>query len=250
MREVTDSALQQLYSACRRRSYFPGEIPNENSGSVTTTDILKGLGLLKPDFDEFELPEVIASTLPVHDGAEWALRPLHALQPRSLEEFKEDESLASSRSVFSSPPGSDEQAPTTHSHVSASEPATPTDEIDMKQQFLAYMPPSHQPLLQGKKRQSTEHHGQRESYFQQAEDGVEPQHIDLDAFLDMSLCTVPTEISSSLSDNYPSLHHSMPLMTTPHFAQVQPSSLRQISCTTAIYHLGLAPLPLLQSLAT
>jgi hypothetical protein len=93
----------------------------------------------------------------------------------------------------------------------------------MKQQFLAYLPPSHRPLLQGKKRKSAEHYEQRPSYFQQAEDGVEPQHMDLDAFLDMSLCTVPTEISSSLGGNYPSLQHSVPLMTTPHFAQVQPS---------------------------
>jgi hypothetical protein len=125
MREVTDSALQQLYWACRRRSGFPGEIPNETSGSVTTANILKGLGLLKPDFDEFELPKEIASTLPVHGGAERTLRPLHAVQPRSHEEFKEDESVASSLSVFSSPRGSDEEAPTTHSHASASEPATP-----------------------------------------------------------------------------------------------------------------------------
>lgn len=50
MLELTDEALQRLYWACRRQEDFPGVLPNELRGIVTTNDILAGLGLAGPDF--------------------------------------------------------------------------------------------------------------------------------------------------------------------------------------------------------
>lgn len=43
-----DEALQKLYWACREGSGFPGAIPDESSGRVSTEEILRGLGLSPP----------------------------------------------------------------------------------------------------------------------------------------------------------------------------------------------------------
>ncbi|KAK5468043.1 hypothetical protein LTS15_001016 [Exophiala xenobiotica] len=43
-----DEALQRLYWACRQGRGFPGVIPNESSGRVSTDAILRGLGLDPP----------------------------------------------------------------------------------------------------------------------------------------------------------------------------------------------------------
>lgn len=40
-----DEALQRLYWACRTNSDFPGKVPDESTGVVTTEAILKGLDL-------------------------------------------------------------------------------------------------------------------------------------------------------------------------------------------------------------
>ena len=47
-REVMDQAVQTLYWACRQNRGFPGTIPDESSGSVSTDAILRGLGLTPP----------------------------------------------------------------------------------------------------------------------------------------------------------------------------------------------------------
>lgn len=49
MQQVMDEALQQLYWACRRKFGFPGEIPDESTGVITTDAILKGLGFMVPN---------------------------------------------------------------------------------------------------------------------------------------------------------------------------------------------------------
>ncbi|KIW36275.1 hypothetical protein, variant [Exophiala oligosperma] len=48
MQGVMDVALQQLYWACRQKSGFPGKLPDESTGAVTTDAILEGLGLVRP----------------------------------------------------------------------------------------------------------------------------------------------------------------------------------------------------------
>lgn len=54
MRDVTDEALQRLYWACRRHEDFPGPLPDESRGNVTTYDILVGLGLVRQDLREWD----------------------------------------------------------------------------------------------------------------------------------------------------------------------------------------------------
>jgi len=46
MREVTEEALRRLYWASRRRTGFPGTVPDESEGAVTIEGILQGLGLV------------------------------------------------------------------------------------------------------------------------------------------------------------------------------------------------------------
>lgn len=53
---MTAEAIQRLYWACRRRQGFPGDPPDESTGEVTTTAILKGLGLGEPQVEESASP--------------------------------------------------------------------------------------------------------------------------------------------------------------------------------------------------
>jgi len=56
MREMMDEALQRLYWACRTTSGFPGSIPDDSTGVVTTEAILKGLGLMSTTLEEPSRP--------------------------------------------------------------------------------------------------------------------------------------------------------------------------------------------------
>ncbi|KAI1625555.1 hypothetical protein EDD37DRAFT_309136 [Exophiala viscosa] len=51
MRDVMDEALQRLYWACRQKENFPGDVPDESPGTVTTDAILTGLHLSGPALD-------------------------------------------------------------------------------------------------------------------------------------------------------------------------------------------------------
>lgn len=48
MQDVIDEALQRLYWACREGRGFPGVLPDESNGRVSTDAILRGLGLSPP----------------------------------------------------------------------------------------------------------------------------------------------------------------------------------------------------------
>jgi len=64
MIEATDEALQRLYWACRKKSDFPGNIPDESNGFVTTAAVLDGLGINVRDLDDMGVPQEIKR--PVH----------------------------------------------------------------------------------------------------------------------------------------------------------------------------------------
>jgi len=51
MQDVIDEAMQRLYWACRQGRGFPGVVPDDSSGRVSTDDILRGLGLSPPQVD-------------------------------------------------------------------------------------------------------------------------------------------------------------------------------------------------------
>lgn len=55
MQDVIDEALQKLYWACRGGRGFPGVIPDESSGRVSTEAILQGLGLHPPAVERLGL---------------------------------------------------------------------------------------------------------------------------------------------------------------------------------------------------
>lgn len=76
MREVIDEALQSLYWACREGRGFPGTIPDETNGHVSTDAILRGLGLIPPAVDRVAGVNS-ASTIPSDDVNGVPLRSYH-----------------------------------------------------------------------------------------------------------------------------------------------------------------------------
>ncbi|KIW11306.1 hypothetical protein PV08_10606 [Exophiala spinifera] len=62
MRDVYDEAVQRLYWACRRRRDFPGDVPDESMGAVTTDAILHGLGLIGPGHEDPTVPMAAGET--------------------------------------------------------------------------------------------------------------------------------------------------------------------------------------------
>lgn len=64
MREVIDEALQTLYWACREGRGFPGTIPDESSGHVSTDAILNGLGLTPPAVERIAATGSVSNAVP------------------------------------------------------------------------------------------------------------------------------------------------------------------------------------------
>jgi hypothetical protein len=59
LREIEHEALQRMYLACRKGRDFPGTLPDETSGRVTTHAILQGLGLIGADDDESMFQDIL-----------------------------------------------------------------------------------------------------------------------------------------------------------------------------------------------
>jgi hypothetical protein len=134
MREVTDKAIQQLYWACRHKKDFPGQVPDESGGLVSTTDVLKGLGLLDDDFETLEIPRELEVTDTKTEQPFRALLARNAnppLQPRIP-------------GPVVSPSGNSQSYEDSTSKITEQQTQTgtsiPIKEIDMKDQFLAFSP--------------------------------------------------------------------------------------------------------------
>ena len=217
MREVTDDALQRLYWASRRRTGFPGQVPDESMGTVSTTDIMKGLGLIKPEFDEFELPKEFEPTIRVSKSTDDGKQPLQPIKPREHGEFNNHQSIMSRSSTCSSPLLSEERGPSTNVQLSISEPPTPNAEFDMKEQFLAYSPVTRPAGLSSKITGSEE----QNPYFHQARNAADSHNMEVDEFLDMSFCAPPSLTSQTPYSTHPLMPYTMPPTTAPQFSQVQ-----------------------------
>ncbi|EXJ73640.1 uncharacterized protein A1O5_03402 [Cladophialophora psammophila CBS 110553] len=205
MRELTDIALQQLYWACRRRTGFPGDIPDESKGEVSTDDILKGLGLMKPEFDELNFPK---ETEPLVHNTYNGVRQVpqrwfHAITPRDDTDDMEKQSVVSTGSASSSSPqAANEPVQTTittntntntntNTHLPSESDVVrtpPSEEINMKAQFELASSLSPAPRSERAKNRTR---SQDEPLFNTQAHVMEP-HLDVDAFVDMSLCTSPT----------------------------------------------------------
>ncbi|OAL22179.1 hypothetical protein AYO20_11220 [Fonsecaea nubica] len=196
MREVTDAALQRLYWACRRRTGFPGDIPDESKGGgVSTTDILQGLGLLTPNLDESNfLSEAEQSTTRLFSNK----TPMVMVQTRaqttntntrdSVEDV-DKHSATSIASTSSSSPSSTGPAVTTTTTTRR----RTAQEMDMKTQFefASSLSPTGRCAALTKRAPSHAAHDTHddEPFFQ--DQFMEPR-LEVDAFVDMSLCTSPS----------------------------------------------------------
>ena len=97
MREIENEALQRLYWACRKGSNFPGLLPDETDGAVTTHAILRGLGLIGPEEDEFVLQELLKRPSTYDDKQGKPRQPTPPSSPQSASP-SDDSRGSSSRS--------------------------------------------------------------------------------------------------------------------------------------------------------
>ncbi|KIW68945.1 hypothetical protein PV04_04856 [Phialophora macrospora] len=236
MREVTDTALQRLYWACRRKTGFPGRIPDESTGVVSTTDILKGLGLINPEFDEFDLPKEIEPTVRPGDCSDRVQRSLLLIKPRGHDDSNDSQSVASADPTSSSPPVLGMQAHPTDIQATKSLPARPYGEIDTKDQFLAYSPAVKPVVRRDDNIKSSSRHT---PFFHQADHLADSQQIDVDAFLDVSFCAPATSAPQSVYNGY----RSAPSRTTPTAASHLPDEQAHPSPPDLIYDGFLSPWP-------
>lgn len=98
-----DKALQQLYWACRQKSEFPGEVPDESTGAVTTDAILEGLGLMRPPPEAPHMPH--ASEQQESMKTKDQVKPCHVLHtpPTEPDSAQNDPTLTPSSSFVTSP---------------------------------------------------------------------------------------------------------------------------------------------------
>ncbi|KAH0845774.1 hypothetical protein AYO21_11092 [Fonsecaea monophora] len=189
MREVTDAALQRLYWACRRRTGFPGDIPDESKGGgVSTTDILQGLGLLTPNLDE---PNFLS-------GPEQSTTRLFSNKTPMV--MVQTRAQTTNTNTRDSVEDIDEHSATSVASTSSSSPSStgPTvtmttrtaQEMDMKTQFklTSSLPPTGRCASLIKRAPSHAAHDDQ-PFFQ--DQFMEPR-LEVDAFVDMSLCTSPS----------------------------------------------------------
>jgi hypothetical protein len=186
MREVTDEALQRLYRACRSKSGFPGDIPDESQGPPSTTEILDALGLVRPSLAGMGSIENLQKSVPIslsnsttHSDLSKTSHP--GTTPPTKEMFARGEHLPSP--TRSSPNmESLAQSPSPRPTLAAAPPLSPATppEIDMCEQFLFAASES--------------------SYSRSDSDTIEEEYpyihhsansaFDLDAYLDMRSCSI------------------------------------------------------------
>ena len=99
LHEIEHEALQRMYGACRKGRDFPGTLPDETSGGVTTHAILQGLRLIGADDDESVFQDILKES---PSSAVWAGGPRQngatRATPPSSSPSLSDHSTATSRS--------------------------------------------------------------------------------------------------------------------------------------------------------
>jgi len=214
MREVTDTSLQQLYWACRKNTGFPGRIPDEPDGVVLNTNILKGLGLIQQDFEELDLPKESGLSVPNSHHIVRTKQPLQDIKACSPGDYFDYLSAGSS---YSSPQWSTSQVPSV-----SSQPATPIAEIDMKDQFTVFSPPS--VPVQSLERSRVSLEDEVQAMFQPIENVLEAEQTDvIDTFLDLDYCTTPSANSHSMPyGTYDPATFGNLSMAMPHYSNAPP----------------------------
>jgi hypothetical protein len=188
MREVIDEALQRLYRACRSNSGFPGVIPDESQSPPSTTEILDALGLMRPSLADVESIENLQESVPTslsnsttHPDPSKTSHP--GTTPPTKESLAQDEHLPSP--TRSSPNmESLARSPSPRPSLAAAPPLRPATppEMDMCEQFLFAVSES---SSSGSDSDTIE---EEYPYIDHSANSA----VDLDAYLDMSSCSIPT----------------------------------------------------------
>jgi hypothetical protein len=188
MREVTDEALQRLYRACRSKSGFPGDIPDESQGPPSTTEILDALGLVRPSLAGMGSIENLQKSVPnslsnstTHSDLSKTQHP--ETTPPTKESFAQQEYLPSP--TRSSPNmESLAQSPSPRPTLAAAPPLSPATppEMDMCEQFLFAASEN------SSSRSDPDTIEEEHPYIGHSDNSA----FDLDAYLDMSSCSIPT----------------------------------------------------------
>lgn len=227
MQELTAEAIQRLYWACRTRQGFPGDPPDESTGEVTTTAILKGLGLMEPEMGESasrnDLQQNAQASKNIQQRSEsepevrtvkekTVVKSSLPLSVPKLDTARMGDSHNSptwASLVESQTPSDNNSGMTSQSTFSEqlSEQPTPS-QLAMQEQFMSACALSLPPGARAEQFESTNQDGHFETY------------LDSDNILDKSSCTETIEFHSLLSLCQPSDPRDMlamlPLGPTPH----------------------------------
>lgn len=234
-----DEALQRLFSACYHNTGFPGQLPQHANDPPSTNDILKGLGLIPPEFDDETIdPSMRSTTTTTHFSSNIA-------SERSISPVCEPR-------VVQSPPcllpslGQDDSPPSRSSsrlNQPSSLPSAPS-----VSHSLALPPPSPPLDIQAQVRRMTSVSNSRPAVTtREASQTASEVHdnpvklLNMENFIDLTLCAMPMNSVDPLSDptlftmpdNMPDFGYSplacdplsQPVLATDSFLAPWPGSL-------------------------
>ncbi|KAK5446395.1 hypothetical protein LTS15_009734 [Exophiala xenobiotica] len=185
-----DEALQRLYWACRQKIEFPGEVPDESTGVVTTDAILNGLGLTTPDHEDPTSP--VSRTLHEHstENDDRHEEPQLLMTPPAESDFAQNEYSAIPQPSMTIPPS------TYSRQISTASPSlhSPTSsEIQSNLGMDTQPQDMHEPL------QTSRYEAHDRLKLQSATKAPDlgfnvESYLDVDAFLDTSSCAFPSTL--------------------------------------------------------
>lgn len=222
MREVMDDALQRLYWACRRKASFPGDVPDESTGVVTTDAILRGLHLSGPTLDGPKQPDRPGGSHEHDSRGHQTITP-----PAEPDSIRSDSATSISQSSLASP-SKYSQRPLASPFLPSPSPSElnfslntdmPPSTVRLTPQASACRPIHTIARLQPDTDIPT--HGNH---------GVDP-YLDLEAFHDATSCTGPTECQTA-EVFAGAMHWDSGSTTPPHF--LDQSSLPGAVCDSRL----------------
>ncbi|KIV82132.1 hypothetical protein PV11_04261 [Exophiala sideris] len=184
MRGVMDEALQRLYWACRQKKNFPGDIPDEGTGVVTTDAILKGLRLSETAFDGLRRPDQVEGNCD-HDNSHHQT----LTSPTDPDHIHNDVAASTSQSSVASPANYSQRL-LASPPLRLPSPIEPGFNIDMDMHSQTVLPSP-----QASARGLTHTMPRLVPGTEISADGNYggDSCLDVDAFLDTSSCTISSE---------------------------------------------------------
>jgi len=208
-----EEALQRLYWACRRRLDFPGNIPDEFRGVVTTAAVLEGLGIKVPGLDETGATQGLRKSVqPYETRTQTRSQPSLRVDTSPAQAFAATgHHLPAETSLDALTAAYDRKS--SSSTATSFEVATP-NAMDVYEQFAMFAQPSM--CAQHSRIPSIDSTAHASCY----EDAIKPL-LQVEPFLDMSSCTAPV-CASSTREFCKALQLDMhPEVSTDHLAHFQ-----------------------------